>query len=134
MDATGPWTPLPILLAGCHPHGPVDGALMDAAASRAGPFRDTFHFFKEFAVEAAQEQGVDEGAGQLPGLGRRLGALRGGEAADVGGNFRREQPAMLDAALVRLALDVQDEQSLSAVNILQRQSSTSANSFANASS
>jgi microcystin degradation protein MlrC len=29
MDATGPWTPLPILLAGCHPHGPVDGALMD---------------------------------------------------------------------------------------------------------
>ena len=29
MDATGLWTPLPILLAGCHPHGPVDGALMD---------------------------------------------------------------------------------------------------------
>ncbi len=29
MDATGPWTPVPILLAGCHPHGPVDGALMD---------------------------------------------------------------------------------------------------------
>src|ERR1700752_1895833 len=28
MDATGPWTPLPMLLAGCHPHGPVDGALM----------------------------------------------------------------------------------------------------------
>src|SRR5262245_66518496 len=29
MDATGPWAPLPILLAGCHPHGPVDGALVD---------------------------------------------------------------------------------------------------------
>jgi microcystin degradation protein MlrC len=29
MDATGPWTPIPILLAGCHPHGPVDGELMD---------------------------------------------------------------------------------------------------------
>src|SRR4029077_2894457 len=29
MDATGPWIPLPILLAGCHPHGPVDGPLMD---------------------------------------------------------------------------------------------------------
>src|SRR6478752_4645403 len=29
MDATGPWTPLPILLAGCHPHGPVDGVLIN---------------------------------------------------------------------------------------------------------
>ncbi len=29
MDATGPWEPVPILLAGCHPHGPIDGALMD---------------------------------------------------------------------------------------------------------
>ena len=29
MDATRLWTPVPILLAGCHPHGPVDGALMD---------------------------------------------------------------------------------------------------------
>lgn len=28
MDATGPWTPVPLLLAGCHPHGPVDGATM----------------------------------------------------------------------------------------------------------
>ena len=29
MDATGPWEPVPILLAACHPHGPVDGKLMD---------------------------------------------------------------------------------------------------------
>lgn len=29
MDATGPWQPVPILLAACHPHGPVDGRLMD---------------------------------------------------------------------------------------------------------
>ncbi len=28
MDATGPWQPLPLLLASCHPHGPVDGAVM----------------------------------------------------------------------------------------------------------
>ena len=34
MDATGPWTPVPILLAGCHPHGPVDGALMDTFLKR----------------------------------------------------------------------------------------------------
>lgn len=29
MDATGPWEPVPILLAGCHPHGAIDGRLMD---------------------------------------------------------------------------------------------------------
>lgn len=28
MDATGPWTPVPLLLAGCHPHGPIDGDAM----------------------------------------------------------------------------------------------------------
>ena len=27
MDATGPWEPVPILLAGAHPAGPVDGTL-----------------------------------------------------------------------------------------------------------
>jgi microcystin degradation protein MlrC len=38
MDATGPWQPIPILLAGCHPHGPVDGTVMDGflATIRAG--------------------------------------------------------------------------------------------------
>lgn len=30
MDATGPWQPMPLLLAGCHPHGPVDGSVMQA--------------------------------------------------------------------------------------------------------
>jgi microcystin degradation protein MlrC len=29
MDATGPWEPVPILIAACHPHGPIDGRLMD---------------------------------------------------------------------------------------------------------
>lgn len=29
MDATGPWEPVPVLLAGCHPHGCIDGRLMD---------------------------------------------------------------------------------------------------------
>lgn len=28
MDATGPWEPVPLLLASCHPHGPVDGDVM----------------------------------------------------------------------------------------------------------
>ena len=29
MDATGPWQPVPILIAACHPHGPIEGRLMD---------------------------------------------------------------------------------------------------------
>lgn len=28
MDATGEWEPVPLLLAACHPHGPIDGDLM----------------------------------------------------------------------------------------------------------
>ncbi len=28
MDATGAWSPVPLLLAGCHPHGPIDGIVM----------------------------------------------------------------------------------------------------------
>ncbi|MEM1382804.1 MAG: M81 family metallopeptidase [Pseudomonadota bacterium] len=30
MDATGPWTPHPVLLAACHPQGPVEQAVFDA--------------------------------------------------------------------------------------------------------
>ena len=30
MDATGPWQPIPILLAACQPHGPIDGRLLDS--------------------------------------------------------------------------------------------------------
>ena len=29
MDATGPWTPVPVLLAACHPHGPVEEAVFE---------------------------------------------------------------------------------------------------------
>ena len=38
MDATGPWQPVPILLAACHPLGAMDGHLRDAyrATIRAG--------------------------------------------------------------------------------------------------
>ncbi|MGE3914853.1 MAG: M81 family metallopeptidase, partial [Hyphomicrobiaceae bacterium] len=38
MDATGPWQPVPILIAACHPAGPIDGRLMDQylATIRAG--------------------------------------------------------------------------------------------------
>lgn len=30
MDATGEWTPVPLLLAACHPHGPVEEVVYDA--------------------------------------------------------------------------------------------------------
>ncbi len=30
MDATGPWTPVPLLLAACHPHGPVKEDVYEA--------------------------------------------------------------------------------------------------------
>ena len=36
MDATGPWEPVPILFAGCHPAGPIDGALMDRLLDEIG--------------------------------------------------------------------------------------------------
>jgi microcystin degradation protein MlrC len=32
MDATGPWTPVPVLLAACHPHGPVEKAVFEEYA------------------------------------------------------------------------------------------------------
>ena len=34
MDATGPWQPVPILLAACHPHGPIDQALHEDYLAR----------------------------------------------------------------------------------------------------
>jgi microcystin degradation protein MlrC len=34
MDATGPWEPVPILLAACHPAGCIDGRLMDDYLAR----------------------------------------------------------------------------------------------------
>lgn len=30
MDATGPWTPVPLLLAACHPHGPVQEEVFES--------------------------------------------------------------------------------------------------------
>lgn len=34
MDATGPWAPVPCLLAACHPAGPVEEAVFEAAVAR----------------------------------------------------------------------------------------------------
>lgn len=34
MDATGPWHPVPVLITGCHPWGPIEGRLMDDLLAR----------------------------------------------------------------------------------------------------
>jgi microcystin degradation protein MlrC len=34
MDATGPWTPVPLLLTGCPPWGPVEGDFFDRCVAR----------------------------------------------------------------------------------------------------
>ena len=37
MDATGPWTPVPVLLAACHPHGPVQKDVFEAYWESVAP-------------------------------------------------------------------------------------------------
>lgn len=82
MDATGPWQPVPILLAGCHPHGPVDGALMDRylaiirdGLSKHGPF-DAVYVANHGAMLATNDEDPD---GTIIALARALG----GPAAKV---------------------------------------------------
>ena len=75
MDATGPWSPLPILLAGCHPHGPVDGALMDrflevirAGLIQSGPL-DAVYVANHGAMLATNDEDPD---GSIIALVREL--------------------------------------------------------------
>ncbi|MEM6665245.1 MAG: M81 family metallopeptidase [Pseudomonadota bacterium] len=49
MDATGPWEPVPLILAGCHPFGPADQGFIDEVCDtiigglkRAGPLDGVF--------------------------------------------------------------------------------------------
>lgn len=75
MDATGPWSPLPILLAGCHPHGPVDGPLMGrfleairAGLAAAGPL-DAVYIANHGAMLATNDEDPD---GSIIALVREL--------------------------------------------------------------
>lgn len=65
MDATGPWRPVPILLAGCHPHGPVDGGLfatfladIGAGLTQRGPF-DAVYVANHGAMLATDDEDPD---------------------------------------------------------------------------
>ncbi len=75
MDATGPWEPVPILLAGCHPHGCIDGALMDKylaicreGLTKAGPL-DAVYIANHGAMIATDRDDPD---GELIALAREI--------------------------------------------------------------
>ena len=78
MDATGPWEPIPILLAACHPHGCIDGRLMDAylaklrsgleAARVAGPI-DAVYVANHGAMIATDRDDPD---GEMIALAREI--------------------------------------------------------------
>ena len=75
MDATGPWEPVPILLAGCHPHGCIDGALMDKYLDicregliKAGPL-DAVYVANHGAMIATDRDDPD---GELIALAREV--------------------------------------------------------------
>ena len=85
MDATGPWEPVPILLAACHPAGCIDGRLMDdylarmrAGLEAAGPLDavvhddghgDIFKLYVTVFAALAVATGISFGAYELLGQG-----------------------------------------------------------------
>ncbi len=75
MDATGPWEPVPILIAGCHPHGPIDGRLfatylekMRAGLTAAGPL-DAVYVANHGAMIATDNDDPD---GEMIALARSI--------------------------------------------------------------
>jgi microcystin degradation protein MlrC len=79
MDATGPWEPVPILLAGCHPHGPVDGGLMDrfladmrSRLEKAGPL-DAVYVANHGAMIATDRDDPD---GEIIALAREMAGAK----------------------------------------------------------
>jgi microcystin degradation protein MlrC len=75
MDGTGPWTPVPILIAACHPLGPIDGRLMDdylakirAGLAAAGPL-DAVYVSNHGAMIATDRDDPD---GEVIALAREI--------------------------------------------------------------
>ncbi len=75
MDATGPWQPVPILLAACHPLGAIDGRLMDDYLARireglkaAGPL-DAVYVSNHGAMIATDRDDPD---GEVIALAREI--------------------------------------------------------------
>ncbi|MGE0767593.1 MAG: M81 family metallopeptidase [Hyphomicrobiaceae bacterium] len=92
MDATGPWEPVPILLAACHPAGCIDGALMDdylvrmrAGLEAAGPL-DAVYVANHGAMIATDRDDPD---GEMIALAREIAgrAARVVVTLDLHGNI-----------------------------------------------
>ncbi len=80
MDATGPWEPVPVLLAACHPHGPIDGALMDRMLAdmrkgleEAGPL-DAVYVANHGGMIATDRDDTD---GEIIALAREFAGSKG---------------------------------------------------------
>ncbi len=87
----------------------VDGAAFELRPWRGGAVGDPLHLFEVFGVITSQEHGVDQASRPVPGGHGIFRAAKLRERRDVIGDLAREQVAMLIAALVGLALDVQDD-------------------------
>ena len=92
MDATGPWQPVPVLLAACHPHGCIDGRLMDdylarirAGLAAAGPL-DAVYVANHGAMIATDRDDPD---GEVIALAREIAgpAARVVVTLDLHGNI-----------------------------------------------
>ncbi len=87
----------------------VDGPIVDASARGAGSLGNTFHFFEILRRHPAKEQGIGERARAFPGFGRCPRPLDGGETTQDRRDFVAQQSAMLVAALIGFAFDVQND-------------------------
>ena len=92
---------------GDHDIQQIDAPPQPLRAGIGSALGDAFHFFQDFAVETAQEKRVDRGAQLIPALGFGLGPQLRGATFHIFRNLARHQIAVLVAALIRLAFDVQ---------------------------
>jgi hypothetical protein len=84
----------------------IETAIGELAPRCRGPIGDPLHFFQEFGGIAAEEQGVDQATGIVPGGLRVPMAADLGHHRDIPGDLVGEQLPMLPAPLVGGPLDV----------------------------
>ena len=87
----------------------IERAPVPAGAGRGRSVGDPFHLLEVFRVESAQEEGIGQEPQVLPGVERSLAAAIAGDLADEPRDLGCHQPAVLVAAFVGLAFDVQDD-------------------------
>ncbi len=97
--------------------GKIDGAAFPACARIGSPVGDAFHLRENFLIETVQEEGGGGGARQVPALVLAFGIQFGGAALHVLRDLFGHQMAVLVAALVGLAFDVEVDPSADRVAI-----------------